>query len=114
MSSFRKLVIVKRKNPGNYNSDGIWVEGDESTIPVRMSIQPLRLEEMDALPEGRRSSKAMKIFADAELLCAEQSETQNADILIWQGKQWEVVACDAYQMGILPHFKALAVEVKAS
>ena len=113
MSSFRKTITVTRTAPGSY-VNGMWVEGSVSSLSARMSIQPLRLEEMDALPEGRRSSKAVKIYSDALLLPADQEASQNADKVLWQGKTWEVVACDSYQMGLIPHYKALAVEVKAN
>jgi len=114
MSSFRKLIPVTRTAPGNYNIDGIWVEGASESLSIKMSVQPLRLDEMDALPEGRRSSRAVKIYAESELYAVEQTTRQNADIITWLGKSWEVVGCEAYQMGVIPHFKALAVEVKGN
>lgn len=113
MSSFRKVIPVTRTAPGSY-VDGTWVEGDPGTLLIKMSVQPLRLDEMDALPEGRRSSRAVKIYSDAELYPAEQAASQNADIITWLGKTWEIVGCDPYQMGVIPHYKSLAVEVKAN
>ena len=114
MSSFRKPIIVKRTGQGDYDAGGVWVEGIPAELSVRMSVQPLRMDEMDALPEGRRSSRAVKIYSDTELLPAEQTSGQNADQVRWQGKQWEIVGCDPYLMGVIPHFKALAVEVKVN
>ena len=114
MSSFRKPITVTRTGQGDYNDEGVWVEGIPAELSVRMSVQPLRLEEMDALPEGRRSSKAVKIYAESQLLPADQGARQNADQVTWQGKQWEIVGCDPYLMGVIPHFKALAVEVKVN
>ena len=114
MSSFRKPIIVKRTGQGDYDADGVWVEGIPAELSVRMSVQPLRMDEMDALPEGRRSSRAVKIYSDTELLPAEQTSGQNADQVRWQGKQWEIVGCDQYLMGVIPHYKALAVEVKVN
>ena len=114
MSSFRKPIPVLRAGTGHYDDDlGTWVEDTPSqSISVMMSVQPLRLEEMDALPEGRRTSRAVKIYSGEELLPAEQDIEQNADIITWQGRQWEVLACDPYQMGVISHYKSLAVEVK--
>ena len=114
MSSFRKPITVTRTGQGDYNADGVWVEGIPAELSVRMSVQPLRMDEMDALPEGRRSSRAVKIYSDTQLLPAEQTSGQNADQVMWQGKQWEIVGCDPYLMGVIPHYKALAVEVKAN
>ena len=114
MSSLRKPMPVLRTAPGHYGTDGYWVEGQQSTLSIRLSVQPLKVEEMAALPEGRRSSKAVKIYSDAELIPADQETSQNADIVVWLGKNWEVVGCDANQMGVIPHYKSLAVEVKAN
>lgn len=114
MSSFRKTTPIKRTTPGHYDDDtGLWVEGQEDTLSIQMSVQPLRVDEMDALPEGRRSSRAVKIYANVELLPADQDTGQNADVITWFGKAWEVVSCMPYQSGVLPHWKAVAVEVKA-
>lgn len=114
MSSFRKPFPVKRTEPGDYDDGGNWVEGSETNLTLYMSIQPLRVDEMDALPEGRRNSRAVKIYSGDELYPAEQTAGQNADFVTWQGKQWEVIGCDPYQMGVISHYKSLAVEVKAN
>lgn len=113
MSSFKKATPVTRKTPGSFGDDtGRWTPGQSSTLSIRMSIQPLRVDEIDALPEGQRSKRAVKIYAEAELLTADQDTGQEADTIAWLGKSWEIVGCAPYQMGVIPHYKALAVEVK--
>ncbi len=113
-SSFRKPTPVTRVAAGEYNTAGVWVEGQPATLSIPMSVQPMKLSEMEALPEGRRSSRAVKIYSDAELIAADQDTGQNGDIVTWLGKKWEVVSCMPYQGGVIPHWKALAVEVKAN
>ena len=114
MSSFRKPYTVVRRSPGSY-IDGYWVEGTESNIIIKASVQPLRMDEIEALPEGKRSSSAVKIYSDMKLLPAKQAtETAaatSADILQYSGSTWEIVACAGHQSGIIPHYKAYAVEV---
>lgn len=112
MSSFRKSIIVTRTT-GSY-VDGVWTANDPTTLTIKASVQPLRLDEMQAMPEGRRSSHVVKIYSDTELYPAIQGTGQNADQFTWQSKTWEVIACDAYQMGIISHYKALAVEVTSN
>ena len=113
--SFRKPMPVRRTAPGRYDeSDGLWKEGQEEQLSVPMSVQPLKPAEMESLPEGRRGSRAVKIYAGAELLAADQDAGQEPDVITWLGKQWEVVGCDPNQGGVLPHYKAYAVEVKAN
>jgi hypothetical protein len=120
MSSFRKPIPVTRANTeGDYGDDGNWVPGAPLMLTIPMSIQPLAVDEMESLPEGRRTSKSVKIYSSAELFPAEQAETEgdtgrNADLITWLGKTWEVVGCNAHQMGVISHYKSFAVEVKAN
>jgi hypothetical protein len=114
MSSFRKPYTVIRSAPGSY-VDGYWVEGAETNIVITASVQPLKVNEIEALPEGKRSSSAVKIYTDTKLLPAKQAtETAtatSADMLQYSSSAWEIVACASYQSGVISHYKAYAVEV---
>lgn len=115
MSSFRKPIQVTRTEPGHYDEDtGLWVEGETVIFNTPMSVQPLTVDEMEALPEGRRNSRSVKIYSGSELFPAEQDTGRNADVILWLGKNYEVVGCNPYQMGVIPHYKSYAVEVKAN
>lgn len=115
MSSFRKQYTIIRRSPGSY-VDGYWVEGAETNIAIKASVQPLKVSEIEALPEGKRSSAAIKIYSDSKLLPAKQAtETTaatSADLLQYDDSIWEIVACAAYQSGVIPHYKAYGVEVR--
>ena len=115
MSSFRKPYNVIRRSPGSY-VDGYWVEGTENTIAIKASVQPLKVNEIEALPEGKRSSAAVKIYSDSKLLPAKQATKMtiatSADLLQYADSTWEIVACATYQSGVIPHYKAYAVEVR--
>lgn len=112
--SFRKPYTITRHDPGSY-VNGYWVEGTESSITIKASVQPLRMDEVEVLPEGKRSSSAVKIYSDTKLFPAKQanetSEAVSADILQYDSSTWEIVACTPYQSGVIPHYKAYAVEV---
>lgn len=114
MSSFRKPYTVTRRAAGSYIG-GYWVEGTESNIIIKASIQPLKVNEIEALPEGKRSSSAVKIYTDTKLILAKQAtettDAVSADILQYSGSTWEIVAYAAYQSGVIPHYKAYAIEV---
>lgn len=116
MNGMRRPVVVKRQAVGAYDENGRWQEGTTSQLTIMASVQPLKVSEMQALPEGRRSSSAVKVYTDTLMQRAEeQTETtsaQNPDIVTWQGRTYEVVDCLIYQSGIIPHYKALAVEVR--
>lgn len=116
MSGMRRPVVVKRQAAGFYDANGRWQEGTTSQLTMMASVQPLKVSEMQALPEGRRSSSAVKVYTDTLLLRAEEetaaAPAQNPDIITWQSRTYEVVDCLIYQSGIIPHYKALAVEVR--
>lgn len=113
MSSFRKQVPVIRKT-GYWDDAGDWHDNSPQNLTISMSVQPLTTEEMDALPEGRRTNRSVKIYSNIELLAAIQGTAQNSDVIVWLGKNYEVVGCTPYQMGVISHYKSYAVEVAAN
>lgn len=114
MSSFRKPYTITRYAPGQY-VDGDWQDGENTTLTVLASVQPLNMKEVDALPEGKRNSAAIKIYSDTELQPAEQAtadrEAVSADRISYLGSQWEITACTPHQAGVIPHYKSYAVKL---
>ncbi len=114
MSSFRKSYTVHRKAPGQFVK-GRWQEGQESTFTIMASIQPLKPNEMEALPEGRRTGAAVKIYTDTLLLTAREAKDddppQSPDVIDYVDAQYEVVAVEPRQAGVINHYKFFAVGV---
>lgn len=110
MNSFRKSIVVIRKGIGKFDEYGNWIDAEEQQITIKASIQPLNMREMETLPEGQRSSNMIKIYTDTELHATIQSGNK-ADIIVWLGKRWEILSCAVYQMNIIPHYKAIAMEM---
>lgn len=108
---FRKSLAITRYASGSY-VDGIWNDGNYSTLSIKASVQPLKPFEMQSLPEGRRSGKAVKLYSKTKLFSA--NESTNADKFVWNGTPFEVVSCDWYQSSVISHFLAYAVEVLAN
>lgn len=112
MSSFRKKLKVFRVNgKPTLGADGIFRDAPVVELHVMASVQPLKATEMQALPEGRRGARAVKVYSDTELYMAEQMTGQQADRFVWLGRMYEVIGCDAYQCEVISHYKSLAVEV---
>lgn len=111
---FRRPHTVKRRLQGQY-LNGKWQEGAEQTITIQASVQPLNEQEVQSLPEGRRSGKAYKVFTDTELYEADQETAgqaaRNADIIVIGGKDFEIVRVLPHLAGVLSHYKCYAVEV---
>lgn len=103
MSFFGRPQTVRRRGAGEY-VNGFWVENTEfEAIPVRGSIQPMNGEDMQSLPEGRRTKAGYKLYTKTELRTA--SEGVNPDEVFLFGEWYEVFHVEPWQNGILPHYK---------
>lgn len=114
MSSFRKPYQVRRRAPGQYQG-GRWQEGEETSFAILASVQPLKPDELEALPEGRRAGSALKVYTSTALNTArevrEDAPGLSPDVLEYNGCWYEIVAVSPYQVGVLPHYKYYAAEV---
>lgn len=110
-SSFRKPLTIVRLDKPELLENGRFTEPKESQFVVNASVQPLRPTEMQALPEGRRGCRTVKVYSDEMLWMADQMTGQQADKFMWLGVWFEVVASDWYQSGVISHYRAYATEV---
>lgn len=111
-SSFRRPIKIWRyAEKPVLGDDGRYTIAEPTEITIKASVQPLKATEMDALPEGRRGCRAVKVYSDTELLMVDQQSGQQSDRFEWLGRMYEVVGCDAYQSNVINHYRAYAVEV---
>lgn len=109
MSGFRQTLSIKRRAAGTL-SNGIYSEGAVSSIAITASVQPAGSKELQALPEGRRASQAFRLYTSTELFTASVGG-RNADRVTLFGSEFEVVAVDVWQNGIMPHYKVIVSRV---
>lgn len=112
---FRKKVTVYRAGAGGYyNDEGEWVEGGREEITIKASVQPLTLREyneVEEMADGKRITRAVKLYTDTELLPADDATGEEGDMIEHRGKRYRIFRCDAYQSGVINHYKAYAMEV---
>ena len=116
---FRKKVTIRRMSGGHINDDGYYVPGTAEEIVIRASVQPLnkddRAQYTQALPEGTRTANMLKMYTSYQVRSARQatatSEAIEADVLTYLGKSWRIIMADAYQSGVISHYKAILQEV---
>jgi hypothetical protein len=101
MSQFRRPFIVNRITPGHV-IDGFWVEGTSSQITIMASLQALKPEEMKILVEGRRETSVYYLFTETKLYTVTDA---NPDIVIINTDEYEVNKEEAWQNGVINHFK---------
>jgi len=121
MSSFRKPQTVKRYSGGYWDDDGEWNDGTFEEITIVASVQPLNVEELkqysSVRPAGASQYSAVKIYSNT-LLNVEKKlpdgTLQEADVLVWRGREWKVAMLEEWQSDVINHFRMIAWEVDPS
>lgn len=113
-SGFTKALTVLRYNgKPELCVDGTYILPKATEITISASVQPLKANEVNILPDGMRTSRAVKVYSGIELLVANQQQGTLADRFVWRGMTFEVVASNMYQCDVINHYRAYAVEVNA-
>lgn len=107
---FRKPLTVKRPGEGT-RVNGRWVDGVPTILTIKASVQPATTEDMQSLPESRRTLGAYKVYSDTKFQSL-QENTNNPDVVVIDGGDYEVAEVKPWQNGILPHYVALAVRIQ--
>lgn len=115
---FRTDITLRRPSPGSY-VNGIWVPGSTTDSTITASIQPLKGEEMESLPEGRRDSEAYKMYTSTLIKTVQEAGSdQNADRVVFFGKEFEVHQVNEWQnnsnFAIVNHYKYLVLRIDQS
>ena len=112
---FNTNVEILRTSTGQYDDDGVWQEGTQSSLSVIANVQPLNAREFEQytkiLAGGNRTISLVKIYTNAILLTDAQMTGQKADILLWLGKRYKIAMKEEWQSNIISHFRYIGVEV---
>jgi len=100
----RHTFSVKRVIPGTY-AKGRYVEGAETSFNITASKQPPTGKEMLLMPEGRRETETYILYTDTKLNPAIQGGA-NADRVVIDGDDFEVLKCETWQNDIINHYRA--------
>jgi hypothetical protein len=104
-------VTVTRPSGGSYVS-GRWVDGLNSSLAIVASVQPdrARPNELLHLPEGDRAREGIRLYTETSLRTSNEADGTPADLIEWQGEQWEVVRVESWPLHI-SHYKVLALRI---
>lgn len=103
--SFGKSLLVKRRGQGSYQA-GVYQNGNIVTISILASVQPLNEKETLLLPENRREQNSYKLFTSSQLF-ATQKGGVNADFVVINGIDYEVMKVMPWQNSIINHYKVI-------
>jgi len=105
MSSFREQLTGYRAAAGSWDG-GFYDPGDSVEFSFYASIQPLTPDEMQALPEGRRTLQAYNLFTDY-LLQTGEAEDQMPDCVVIDGEHYEVISVARWRTTRLAHYEVI-------
>lgn len=103
-------IVVTSSGQGTWVK-GAYQKGASTQKTISANVQPV-MKGTDTLlvPEGDRSKEIIKIYTEYELKSRTEGGSSNeADIIEYSGKTYEVMRVISYKMGILNHYKAIAV-----
>jgi hypothetical protein len=107
MSLLGANIQVSRTS-GAYDENGIWQVAFSTDDTIVATIQPVMGEEYQNLPEGRKQFGTIKIYTTADLKAFDQSTNSAGDIVIFDGRNWEVAQKLIFSSGLIPHKKYIA------
>lgn len=117
---FRTPIQILRAVSGNY-VDGKYTGETTVTINATASIQPLKGQEVELLPEGRRDSESYKMYTSTQIFGIEPApQLRNPDKIIilkapFQGLIFEVIQINTWQnnsnFNIVNHYKYIAMRI---
>ena len=109
----------RRTAPGSYVA-GVWTPGASTDTQIQVNIQPLRGHELFVMPEADRSKEWVKLYTTADIRGISEGTLSNAstpanpDLILWDGRVFEVSKVSTYKMGVLNHTKAIAARIPES
>ena len=114
MSIFMNMDLAQvTHSPGEYVK-GVWIEGLPITYPFQGTAQPASGKTLELLPEGKRNSETITVFAPIALsfTTAEPRDQRSGDIIQWENREYEVQIAKKWSVGLLPHWELVATMKK--
>lgn len=102
-------LTILRKD-GSY-VDGIWVDGVETPIIINAVIQNANPDDLIVLPEGERTTEAVKIHTTSAVRTVIETSESEADEFVYDGLRWRIYNLANRKIG--NYYKAIAIRVKS-
>jgi hypothetical protein len=102
------LVLSRPSQTGGGYVNGTWVESESDPITIAANVQPVGYKETMIVAEADRSKKMLKVYSP-DVIYSEEENVNGPDEFEWEGDTFRVMKVLNYSMGILNHFKAIAV-----
>lgn len=107
---FRRPMTVIDPGQGEY-VDGIYQPGQDVERTARYSVQPASPQDMEMLPEGRRTNQSFALFGDERIRPADDSEGTNAEQVVIDGERYECMRSEPWQNSIVSHYRMVVTKM---
>jgi len=102
-------VTITRVGVGSY-IDNEWVDGAAVPVIIKAVVQNAQPDDLILLPEGTRSTEAVKIHTVSVVKTVSEVGETNADTFFYDGDTYRVY--DVFKRKIGNYFKAVAIRIK--
>lgn len=109
LKRWQEPLEIIRKGTGSY-VDGKWVDGADTPVPIQAVIQNANPDDLILLPEGTRTTEAVKIHTTAEVKTVSEAGETDADQFLYNGHRYRIY--DVFDRRIGNYFKAVAIRIK--
>ena len=101
------LTLI-RKGQGSY-VNGVWVNGADTNVDILAVIQNANPDDLILLPEGTRTTEAVKFHTTSKVMTVKESSETDADTFNYNGSLYRVY--DVFNRLIGNYTKAVAIRI---
>ena len=109
LKRWQEPLDIIRKGVGSY-IDGKWVNGVDSIVPTKSVIQNANPDDLVLLPEGTRTTEAVKIHTTTKVNTVSEVGETDADQFLYNGFRYRIY--DVFDRQIGNYYKAVAIRIK--
>lgn len=110
MSLFPQPLTIERVTRALVR--GTWTDGTPQILTFQGrqggTVQPLSGKDLENLEPASRSIGKVWIRTTSQLRTRVEGSKEKADVLIHDGRRWEVISDMVFANGLIPHHKYLA------
>ena len=111
-----KVPVTVIRSPAGTWIGGRYTRGTPEEVEIQANIQPMpRGIDTKLKPEGDTTKLAFMVFTNELVRQKREGDTgYDADIILWEGDELEVMEVARYNMGPLSHYEAYCVRKEVS
>lgn len=103
--------VTRRRRTGGGRLRGRPTSPTSDDVVIQCTVNPIPGEELEVLPEGERTGEQIRLLTTAELRSSDETDGVLADLVIWEGKTYEVRTVQQYRR-VIPHLEVRARRVE--